>query len=491
MARSSNPPGDSVAIVTDPLPLRIFLASPDDLADVRPLISAWVDEFNLGNGTEASVQFEVVGWEQVRGTARRPQEAINELIAESHFLVALLRKKWGSNPGSPWGYTSGTEEELFTGLLELGRPERPMRDVWVAFLHHPESDPKIESLRRSMTEAHSMLYESVPTLDDLKHLFAQRLEGWIALADHKVPRYISLLPSSGVDVLQAATLRLRGEKLIDLGQSQAGVRDLREAAAVGGPVEHLAYARHLGRSGDFAAAYAETQRAIDFFTNGSLNLYTPLAAEAFEAQAGILRRQRQPVDAIGRLQHALTLIVEDNTDAEEVRCRILDDLGLAFQASGDLKSARDAYETALSSRRAHGQTIDVAQSLVNLARLDVASEDLSGALELAEEAQRALAGTAPSGLHANANVSHAQILLRLGRAKEALDPASRALIINTQLAHRQGEAISLYVLAQCYRSMGDAEHAPTNAKASLQLNLSMGDETGARKAQWIIDNPAA
>ena len=63
------------------------------------------------------------GWERVRGTARRPQEAINELIGESHFLIGLFKASWGSEPGSPRGYASGTEEELFTGLLELGRAE--------------------------------------------------------------------------------------------------------------------------------------------------------------------------------------------------------------------------------------------------------------------------------------------------------------------------------------------------------------------------------
>ncbi len=64
----------------------------------------------------------------MRGTVRRAQEAINELIAESHFMIALFKNAWGSTPGSPWGYTSGTEEELFTGLLELGQAEQPMRD---------------------------------------------------------------------------------------------------------------------------------------------------------------------------------------------------------------------------------------------------------------------------------------------------------------------------------------------------------------------------
>lgn len=120
--------------MVDALPLRIFLASPGDLADERAVVRACVDEHRERGRGQSKAAYEVVGWDRVRGTARRPQEAINELIGESHFLIVLFKGSWGSESGSPWGYTSGTEEELFTGLLELGRAEQPMRDVWVAFL---------------------------------------------------------------------------------------------------------------------------------------------------------------------------------------------------------------------------------------------------------------------------------------------------------------------------------------------------------------------
>ena len=101
--------------MADALPLRIFLASPGDLAKEREVVRACVDEHRARRKGVSDVAYEVVGWERVRGTARRPQEAINELIGESHFLIALFKGSWGSEPGSPWGYTSGTEEELFMG----------------------------------------------------------------------------------------------------------------------------------------------------------------------------------------------------------------------------------------------------------------------------------------------------------------------------------------------------------------------------------------
>jgi len=78
--------------VTDtPLPLRIFVASPGDLTSERLAIKQCVDEYKSRAIGTASLQFEVVGWESVRGTARRPQEAINELIQECHYLEAYSR----------------------------------------------------------------------------------------------------------------------------------------------------------------------------------------------------------------------------------------------------------------------------------------------------------------------------------------------------------------------------------------------------------------
>lgn len=480
----------SSRLMVDALPLRIFLASPDDLGDEREAVRACVDEHKTRRRGESNVTYEVVGWERVRGTARRPQEAINELIAESHFLVALFKGSWGSEPGSPWGYTSGTEEELFTGLLELGRVEQPMRDVWVAFLDHPSPADQIVNLRQQMSRRHSMMYESIADIRELKEKLTQRLEAWEASAGSKVVQHIDLLPSSGKDVLRAANQRLMGEKLVDLGQAEAGRTALKEAAVLGGPVEQLAYARFLARHGDLDEAHASTQRAIDYFVNGASSLYSPLAAEAFAAQAGVLRRQGRDVDAIGRLEQALTLLDERDAYKQKVRCRILDDLGLARQKTGDLASARRDFEAALKSRRGSRHDLDVCQSLVNLARLEVRAGDLETAAAYADEVVATLRGTPPTALHANAEVLVAQVRLRQGRPAEGVPYAERALSLNQQIASRHGEAISLLLLAQCCRAAGRRREAGEHARACLEVNRSMGNEEGAQRAQWILDQLA-
>jgi tetratricopeptide (TPR) repeat protein len=342
-----------------------------------------------------------------------------------------------------------------------------------------------------MSRHHSIMYESIAGIRELKEKLTERLEAWETTEGSKVARHIDLLPSSGRDVLRAASLRLHGEKLVDLGQAEAGRAALKEAAVLGGPAEQLAYARFLARHGDLEGAYASTQHAIDYFVTGPSNLFSPLAAEAFAAQAGVLRRQGRDVDAIGRLEQALTLLDERDAYGQRVRCQILDDLGLAHQKTGDLASARRSFEAALESRRGSGQGPEVCQSLVNLARLEVGSGDLETAARYADEVLATLRGTPPTALHANAEVLAAQVRLRQGLPEEGVPYAERALSLNRQIASRRGEAISLLLLAQCCRAAAGREReAAEHARACLDVNRAMGNEEGARRAQWLLDQLA-
>lgn len=482
---------DIVQPMVDPLPLRIFLASPSDLDDGRGVVRSCVDEFNARCGSSSNMRFEVVGWERVRGTARRPQDAINELIGESHFLVALFRRSWGSEPGSSWGYTSGTEEELFTALLELGQPEQPMRDVWVAFLNDSAPSSQITALRQQLSSEHPLMYEVTADIRELKEKLTERLQVWAQTSETKVPQHVDLLPSSGKDVLRAANLRLRGEKLVELGQAEAGHVALKEAAVLGGPIEHLAHARFLARQGDLVGAYSATQKAIDFFVAGTSQLYSPPAADAFAAQAGVLRRQGNDLDAIGRLEQALTLVPNERDPySQKIRCRILDDLGLAQQKRGELDLARGNFEAALESRRRSQHTLEVCQSLINLARLEIGAGNLAVAADHAHEILGTLHGTPPMALQANAEVLAAQVLIREGQPAEGVTHAERALSLNRQIGSRNGEAISLLLLAQCYRADGRKPEATENAQACLDLNTSMSNEAGAERAKWILDQLA-
>ena len=99
------------------LPLRVIVASPGDLADERAAVQACIEEHRRRREGQTGVTYEVVAWDQVRGTARRPQEAINELIAECHFMIVLFKRSWGNEPGSPWVTPQGRRRSLSRGYL--------------------------------------------------------------------------------------------------------------------------------------------------------------------------------------------------------------------------------------------------------------------------------------------------------------------------------------------------------------------------------------
>jgi Tetratricopeptide repeat len=84
----------------------------------------------------------------------------------------------------------------------------------------------------------------------------------------------------------------------------------------------------------------------------------------------------------------------------------------------------------------------------------------------------------------------AQVSLRQGLPDEGVPYAERALSLNRQIASRRGEAISLLLLAQCYRAAGREREAAEHARACLDVNNAMGNGEGARRAQWLLDQLA-
>lgn len=94
VSRNKPPPRYGLSVTTAPLPLRIFLATPGDLSDERQVVATTIEEHNRRHRGKTNPGFQTVGWEQVRGTAQRPQEAISELIsghAQAEEIAGRLR----------------------------------------------------------------------------------------------------------------------------------------------------------------------------------------------------------------------------------------------------------------------------------------------------------------------------------------------------------------------------------------------------------------
>lgn len=106
--------------------VRLFLASPGDLAAERTLVKALVDEVNHLWGGESGVAMQLIRWEHdVRpGIAEDAQAVVNRQIPDDYdVLIGLLSGRFGTPTQR---YSSGTQEEFeraITRFNETGSPE--------------------------------------------------------------------------------------------------------------------------------------------------------------------------------------------------------------------------------------------------------------------------------------------------------------------------------------------------------------------------------
>ncbi len=105
--------------------VKVFLASPGDLAEERKVAKEIVDDFNGQLADALGYQVELVGWEDTLPGVGRPQAIINRDLDGCDLFVGILWKRWGTPPGTE-PYTSGFEEEFersMTRNAQEGRPE--------------------------------------------------------------------------------------------------------------------------------------------------------------------------------------------------------------------------------------------------------------------------------------------------------------------------------------------------------------------------------
>lgn len=469
-----------------PMALRLFIASPGDLQHERTCVRACIEEQTLAHAGGSLPQLTAVGWEDTSGAARRPQEVINEELRRCDYMIVLFKSDWGSPSGSPWGYTSGTEEELFTGLLALQDRDAPLRDVLLIFVSHRSPAAEVGALKDQLQRRHSMYYETVSGVDELRTTVKRRLMAWSEDSTAKQPRTIELIPSSGKDVLKADTDRREGLQLADMGLTDQAKSRLAAAAATGDPRAMLDFARFLFRIGEPELAELWNMKVIELSSSTPGGLFSVQAAEAYSNLGLIDRNQGDPSAAALRHRSALDLLTGDDVESKEKRADVLDALGLALQQAGDYSGALAAFHRSLEIRTALGDPIRIAQSEINLGRRLMNDKDLASASEYSASALERLYGTAPSALSANAHALDAQLHARRGEHATAVSQGQFALILNRQLGNRPGQAVALNLIAQSQLAKGDLDDATASAAECLEINKKIKNLAGQADAHHLL-----
>jgi hypothetical protein len=150
--------------------IRVFIASPGDLAVERAAFKQVLEELNAGFGDALDIKFEPLGWEDtLASTGRRSQEVINREIDRCDVLILAMHRRWGQAAPDAQPYTSYTEEEFHRALARWqkkrrGKPQAP--EIFVFFKHidsasMADAGPQLQKVldfRKSLEESRQVLY---------------------------------------------------------------------------------------------------------------------------------------------------------------------------------------------------------------------------------------------------------------------------------------------------------------------------------------------
>lgn len=157
--------------------VKVFLASPGDLAEERKTAKSVVDEFNSLMAEEFGYQVELVGWEDTVSVYGRPQEVINRDLDRCELFVGLMWKKWGTRPSVTGPYTSGFEEEFETSVqrrVSKGGPEISLffKEIDPAFLADPGEDlRRVQAFKQKLIAEKKILFEGFGDIPEFEKKF--------------------------------------------------------------------------------------------------------------------------------------------------------------------------------------------------------------------------------------------------------------------------------------------------------------------------------
>src|SRR4051794_37541236 len=147
--------------------IKVFIASPGDLAVERRAFKDTVDSLNKGFGRGAGVTFEPLGWEDALSqVGRRSQSVINKDVDACEVFILVMWRRWGQDAPDAAPYSSYTEEEFYRALARFEKDGNPT--IFVFFKHIDPgqmADPgeqlkKVLDFRKKLEASKTVLYRS-------------------------------------------------------------------------------------------------------------------------------------------------------------------------------------------------------------------------------------------------------------------------------------------------------------------------------------------
>jgi hypothetical protein len=149
-----------MATPTTRVVLKVFLASPSDVAQERSSAQEVVNDLNKLLGRQFGLYIELYVWEDIAPGYGDPQTRINPDVDQCDLFIGLLWERWGQPTKK---YTSGFEEEFERAIVRRRVQAQP--EIWLVFkAPRPEKldEPgpqlsqviKFRDLQKSLREVH-------------------------------------------------------------------------------------------------------------------------------------------------------------------------------------------------------------------------------------------------------------------------------------------------------------------------------------------------
>lgn len=498
--------------------IRVFIASPGDLAVERRAFKEVIDELNSGFGDGARVRFESLGWEDTLATTgRRSQGIINIEIDRCDVFVLAMHRRWGQEAPDAIPYSSYTEEEFHRAYDRWKKPKRRKErapEIFVFFKHidptsMADAGPQLEKVlafRRQLEESREVLYRGFADETEFRYEIDRHLrafsKGELPKAD--ADRDKVLLPLGVLEEIQKE--KAETEKALRLAEEEhqvaqaavaraeglaLGLAERAAKAALDGRVEearqdfakaadgtanfqvlYLAF-EFYWRTGDLAAAEETIERRLAMIGPDSDTTDT---ASTF-GNLGVIHKTRGDLDKAEEM-HNKALAIDETLGNKEGIAKHYGNLGLVYRNRGDLDKAEGMSNKALAIDEKLGREEGMAKQYGNLGNIHRTRGDLDKAEEMCN---RALSINARLGNQVGLASNYGNLGMSLkarGKLDEAEEMYKKALAINEKLGRQGGLAKQYGNLGTVYQTRGEQAMAAEMYSKSLSINEKLGNQEG-------------
>ena len=362
-----------------PRTIRVFIASPGDLAVERRAFKDVLEELNAGFADGAGVEFEPLAWEETLAVmTRRSQGLINQEIDRCDVFVLAMHRRWGQEAPDAKPYSSYTEEEFHRALDLWHRTGSPTIFVFFKDIDSGQmADPgkqlqQVLDFRRQLEAQRQLIYRSFADVEGFKEVLQRHLKAYVKgelpKADAALEKVI--LPQHAIEEVQ----KERAEK------EQALAKAKREHNAAEAAIARAeAFALEFAERASKAALEGRVEEARQDFaraTDGTANMDVLFLAFEFYNRTGDL--------ATAEEMHLKALAINEKLgrQGQEGMANQYGNLGLIYWTRGDLDRAEEKHLKSLAIEEKLGRQEGIARQYGNLGSVAKDRGDLERAREL-------------------------------------------------------------------------------------------------------------